>query len=91
MAKAPALQLNLQRNGAVRLVEQVVSARAQLIDGGGLRSGERLPAVRQFAETHGIGASTVVEAYEQLVARGFLVVRRGAGFFIAAKGANAPP
>jgi len=91
MAKAPALQLNLQRNGAVRLVEQVVSALAQLIEGGGLRSGERLPSVRQFAETHGIGASTVVEAYEQLVARGFLVVRRGAGFFIAAKGANAPP
>jgi len=91
MATAPAVQLNLQRHGAVRLVEQVVSGLAQLIEGGALRSGERLPSVRQFAETHSIGASTVVEAYEQLVARGLLVVRRGAGFFIAAKGANVPP
>jgi DNA-binding transcriptional MocR family regulator len=101
MAKAQreAVYLTLERNGAKggsrdgsnRLVEQVVNGLAQLIDQGALRSGERLPSVRQFAESHGIGASTVVEAYEQLVARGLLIVRRGAGFFIAAKGANPPP
>lgn len=81
-----ALRLKLERNSATRLVEQVVDGLAQLMDQGGLKSGERLPSVRQFAETHEIGVSTVVEAYEQLVARGLLVVRRGAGFFIAAKG-----
>ena len=86
-----ALQLDLQRNSAVRLVEQVVNALAQLIASGVLRSGERLPSVRQFAQSHGIGASTVVEAYEQLVARGLLVVRRGAGFFVAVKGAPIAP
>ena len=92
MAKvAPqALQLNLQRNTAVRLVEQVVNGLAQAIEGGSLRVGERLPAVRQFARSHAIGISTVVEAYEQLVARGMLVVRRGAGFFVAAKAAQLP-
>jgi DNA-binding transcriptional MocR family regulator len=83
--------LHLERNGGVRLVEQVVNGLAQLIDRGMLRSGERLPSVRQFSASHGIGTSTVVEAYEQLVARGLLVVRRGAGFFIAAKGASLPP
>lgn len=86
-----ALQLSLQRNTSVRLVEQVVSALAQRIASGSLRSGERLPSVRQFAQTHQIGASTVVEAYEQLVARGLLVARRGAGFFVAAKGLPRPP
>jgi DNA-binding transcriptional MocR family regulator len=86
-----AVHLTLQRNGAVRLVEQVAGGLAQLIEQGGLRSGERLPSVRQFAAAHAIGASTVVEAYEQLVARGLLVARRGAGFFIAAKGAQASP
>src|SRR5450830_1164169 len=93
MAKAAReeLLLPLARNGPVRLVEQVVNGLAQLIERGVLRSGERLPSVRQFAESHGIGASTVVEAYEHLVARGLLVVRRGAGFFIAAKGASLAP
>jgi DNA-binding transcriptional MocR family regulator len=81
--------LPLQRNGPVRLVEQVVSGLAQLIEEGALRSGARLPSVRQFAAVHGIGASTVVEAYEQLVARGLLAARRGAGFFIATRGAKA--
>lgn len=90
-AAREALQLNLQRNSVVRLVEQVVNALAQLIASGVLRSGERLPSVRQFAQLHGIGASTVVEAYEQLVARGLLVVRRGAGFFVAAKGMPMAP
>ena len=84
----PLLSLNLERNGPVRLVEQVVTALRQRIESGQLRSGERLPSVRQFAQQHSIGASTVVEAYEQLVARGLLQARRGAGFFVAPKGGS---
>ncbi|WP_343587253.1 PLP-dependent aminotransferase family protein [Herbaspirillum sp.] len=84
LQRAP-LQLDLQRNTAARLVEQVADGLALLIERGELRSGERLPSVRQLAESHGIGASTVVEAYEQLVARGMLLARRGAGFFVAAR------
>ncbi|MFL9923888.1 PLP-dependent aminotransferase family protein [Herbaspirillum lusitanum] len=91
MAKAPreSVQLDLQRNTAARLVEQVADGLAQLIERGELRSGERLPSVRQLADSHSIGASTVVEAYEQLVARGLLLARRGAGFFVSARGAPA--
>jgi DNA-binding transcriptional MocR family regulator len=86
MAKLSApLQLDLQRKTAARLVEQVTDGLAGLIESGELRSGERLPSVRQFAQSHDIGASTVVEAYEQLVARGMLQARRGAGFFVAAR------
>jgi len=84
-------RLDLQRNGPSRLVEQVVNGLSQLIAQGELRSGERLPSVRQFAEEHDIGASTVVEAYEQLVARSVLVARRGAGFFVAARGTQVSP
>jgi len=83
------LQLQLRRNTATRLVEQVAAELARLIDAGQLRSGERLPSVRQLAQSHDIGASTVVEAYEQLVARGVLQARRGAGFFVAARAAQA--
>ncbi|NUT61694.1 PLP-dependent aminotransferase family protein [Herbaspirillum sp. C9C3] len=83
-ASAP-LQLDLRRKTAERLVEQVTAGLAGLIESGELRSGERLPSVRQFAQHHDIGSSTVVEAYEQLVARGMLQARRGAGFFVAAR------
>ncbi|PRC93713.1 PLP-dependent aminotransferase family protein [Solimicrobium silvestre] len=88
MAKPHILQFSLMLNRAspVRLVEQVVLAMTQLIEQGRLRSGERLPSVRQFAVEQKMGISTVVEAYEQLVARGLLVVRRGAGFFVAFQG-----
>lgn len=90
-AQRETIYLHLKRSTTLRLVEQVASGLAQLIERGDLRSGERLPSVRQFAESHGIGASTVVEAYEQLVARGLLVARRGAGFFITAKSTTAAP
>ncbi|MDY7577201.1 PLP-dependent aminotransferase family protein [Herbaspirillum sp. RTI4] len=85
------IHLALDRNTAVRLVEQVASGLTALIEQGQLRAGDRLPSVRLFAETHSIGTSTVVEAYEQLVARGLLLVRRGAGFFIAVRGVPASP
>lgn len=82
--------LTLDRKGATRLVEQVADGLAQRIDQASLRAGERLPSVREFAAAHGIGASTVVDAYEQLVARGLLIARRGAGFFVAARGTAMP-
>jgi len=82
----PHLQLNREPGlRGLPLVEQLVEALAGLIGRGELRSGERLPSVRQLAAQHGIGISTVVEAYERLVARGLLLARRGAGFFVAAR------
>ncbi|AIY39229.1 Transcriptional regulator [Collimonas arenae] len=77
------LPLPLDRQSALGLVEQVVAALSQLIDSGKLRPGERLPSIRRFAEEQGVSNSTIVEAYERLVANGMLHVRRGAGFFIA--------
>lgn len=85
------IQLVLARNSTARLVEQVAAGLAALIEQGDLRSGEKLPSVRQFGESHGVGTSTVVEAYEQLVARGLLVARRGAGFFVATRSAQFNP
>lgn len=54
-----------------------------------LVTGDRLPPIRSLAATMGVSPSTVVEAYERLVAEGVIRSRRGSGFYVAA--AVAPP
>lgn len=50
---------------------------------GRLRRGERLPAARDLARRLDIARNTVVAAFDELVAEGFLVARVGAGTFVA--------
>ena len=57
---------------------------------GGLGTGARLPSIRRCAETLGVSASTVVEAYDRLAAAGEIASRRGAGFFVAGARRPAP-
>lgn len=49
-----------------------------------LTTGDRLPSIRNLAATMRVSPSTVVEAYERLVADGLLQPRRGSGFYVAA-------
>jgi GntR family transcriptional regulator/MocR family aminotransferase len=51
---------------------------------GELSPGSRLPASRQLARELGVARVTVVRAFEQLAAEGFVVSRVGAGTFVAA-------
>ncbi|WP_296659293.1 PLP-dependent aminotransferase family protein [Paraburkholderia sp.] len=53
-----------------------------------LAAGARVPSIRAMSEQLGVSKSTVVEAYERLVAQGTLVARRGSGFYVAG---HAPP
>src|SRR5512134_2634177 len=48
--------------------------------------GDRLPSIRSFAATLGVSPSTVVEAYDRLVAEGLIRARRGSGFDVARTG-----
>ncbi|MFD2348888.1 aminotransferase class I/II-fold pyridoxal phosphate-dependent enzyme [Nonomuraea ferruginea] len=50
--------------------------------------GTRLPATRDLAADLSVSRGVVVEAYEQLVAEGFLVSRVGAGTQVAATAAH---
>ena len=49
-----------------------------------LTAGDRLPSIRGFAATMGVSPSTVVEAYDRLVAEGLIRARRGSGFYVSA-------
>jgi GntR family transcriptional regulator / MocR family aminotransferase len=55
-----------------------------------LASGQRLPSTRTLAYDLGIARGTVVEAYAQLEAEGYLTVRRGAGTWVADVAVAAP-
>lgn len=57
--------------------------RTSILDGN-LRGGIRLPASRALANRLGVARITVVQAYDQLVAEGYLETRTGAGTFVAA-------
>ncbi|HEX5128062.1 MAG TPA: PLP-dependent aminotransferase family protein [Rhodocyclaceae bacterium] len=84
------MQLSLSSQSTVPLVEQIVGAVRGQIDDRVLRPGARLPAIRQLAEKHGISRFTVVEAYDRLVAHGYLQSKRGAGFFVTQREDTVP-
>ena len=68
------------------LTSQIVSGIQGLVDRRTLLPETRLPSIRQFAAAHSVSTYTVVQAYDRLVASGYIRSRAGAGFFI-----NAPP
>ncbi|MFC5473973.1 PLP-dependent aminotransferase family protein [Paraherbaspirillum soli] len=72
----------LSRDSDTSLVEQIVRLIEARIDDRLLRTGARMPSIRQFADLHGVSRFTVVEAYDRLVAKGFLESRRGSGFYV---------
>ena len=72
----------LSGEAGTTLVERLVSGLRYRIDQRLLRPGSRLPSIRRCADRHGVSRFTVVEAYERLVALGYLESRRGSGFYV---------
>jgi DNA-binding transcriptional MocR family regulator len=64
--------------------EQVMHTIRASIERRQLTPGAALPSVRAMAETTGFSKSTVVEAYDRLVADGVIRSRPGAGFYVVA-------
>jgi len=74
----------LERDGAVSLQRQLYAALREAILRGRLAPGTRLPATRLLARDLGTARNTVVAAFEQLVAEGYLASRVGDGTRVAA-------
>lgn len=64
--------------------EQVMQNIRERIERRILTPGSSLPSVRAMAETTGFSKSTVVEAYDRLVADGVIRSRPGAAFYVSA-------
>ena len=78
------LSLTVSHSSSQPLAEQIVAGIKRQIDDRHLQPGSKLPSIRVFARDHKVSRSTVVEAYDRLVAMGYLQSRRGAGFYTAA-------
>lgn len=75
------------RKGLARQLYQAL--RERILDGR-MASRMRLPASRELAETLGVSRNTVVRAYDQLYAEGYVEGRIGDGTYVAELGSGVP-
>ncbi|MDZ7890185.1 MAG: PLP-dependent aminotransferase family protein [Rhodoferax sp.] len=72
----------LMKTAAQTLAEQLCAVFAQRIRDRLLAPGARLPSVRLCAQQQKVSPSTVVAAYDQLLAQGLIEARRNRGFYV---------
>ena len=70
--------------------EQLRRQVADLVGAGVLRSGDRLPPLRQLAGDLGLAVGTVARAYRELEGAGLIATRRGGGTRVAEHARPAP-
>ncbi len=75
--------LDIDPHDSRPLIEQIVAGIKQRVDERALRPGTRLPSIRHFADDHRVSKFTVVQAFDRLVAMGYLKSRQGSGFYVA--------
>lgn len=75
------LELGPESQGPLQL--RIARAVAQAIRGGRLKPGEALPGSRELADQVGVHRNTVMLAFQELTAEGWVVGRRGSGTFVA--------
>ncbi|GLY80372.1 PLP-dependent aminotransferase family protein [Actinoallomurus iriomotensis] len=78
------LLIELNRDGGVPLHRQIEASIRASIRAGRLRTGASLPPTRALAAGLGVSRGVVVEAYQQLVAEGYLASRSGGYTQVAA-------
>jgi GntR family transcriptional regulator/MocR family aminotransferase len=76
--------LSLQLDGQGALQRQLYRAVREAILAGQLRGGLRLPGTRAMAQQQCMARNTVIAAYAQLEAEGYLQVRGGSGYVVQA-------
>lgn len=81
----------ISTNDPMPRYQQIAAGLRAQITAGQLPPGSRLPASRALAQDLGVARSTVVTAYDQLVAEGYLETRRGAGIFVCDIAPISPP
>ncbi|KMJ52106.1 GntR family transcriptional regulator [Vogesella sp. EB] len=77
-----ALAASLERHSKEGLSRQLMRLLRQWISDGRLAGDTLLPASRELAASLKVGRNTVLNAYEQLQAEGYLSTRHGAGTYV---------
>jgi GntR family transcriptional regulator/MocR family aminotransferase len=81
------LPVRLDRDRPETLGVQLSTQVRDLVVTGTLAPGDRLPSTRALAADLGVARSVTEQAYDQLLAEGWLTSRQGAGTFVASGGA----
>ena len=76
--------LELDRRGGSSLCTQLRDELRRAVIHGRVRSGARLPSTRHIAEELGVARNVAVDAFEQLIAEGYLESKHGSGTFVVA-------
>src|SRR5206468_12816108 len=84
----PELSVRIDRRAPVPLRLQLERALRAAVQTGRLPAGSRLPSTRGLAMDLGVSRGLVVEAYDQLLAEGYLTVRHGSATRVAGRRAS---
>ena len=81
----PEIEVRLSGSAGSPIFTQIADHLRQMVATGRLQPGERLPTVRELAESLAISPGTVVKAYRQLEQDGVIQSRRGGGTAVVGK------
>jgi molybdate-binding protein/DNA-binding transcriptional regulator YhcF (GntR family) len=81
----PKIEVRLSGSAGSPMFAQIADRLRQMVATGQLQAGERLPTVRQLAESLAISPGTVVKAYRELEQDGVIQSRRGGGTAVVGK------
>jgi GntR family transcriptional regulator/MocR family aminotransferase len=85
------LPVSLDRRSTTPLGLQLANGVREQVLAGALRRGDRLPSSRALAADLGVSRSVTEQAYDQLLAEGWLEARRGSGTYVASGGLAPTP
>lgn len=77
--------ITLDKSSDTPLTEQIIQGIGSLIDNRALRTGNAMPSIRNFSSAHNVSRFTTVQAYDRLVAAGYIHSRPGSGFYVASR------
>lgn len=75
--------INIDKSSKISITRQLCDQIRNLIIEGKLKSGDKLPPTRRLSQEYEISRNVVIEAYEQLIAEGFLESVIGSGTYVA--------
>jgi GntR family transcriptional regulator/MocR family aminotransferase len=89
-SRQPTILLGVTRRGDRPLHEQIERALREAARSGRLKAGRPVPSTRALARDLRVSRGVIVEAYEQLVAEGYLETRPGSRTVVAAAARATP-
>jgi GntR family transcriptional regulator / MocR family aminotransferase len=77
------LWLPIDRTSEIPLIKQVYNQIRSLILRGAMKSGDKLPSTRDLASNLNVSRNVILEAYDLLIAEGYIISSLGSGTYIA--------